>query len=360
MILSDFDQLRNHPMIRFKVEEVNGVPIGIISYMISDKELWENDLALEARGIAFDVLTGQCICLPLNKFFNVGESTDTQTDLIKDQFVECFEKRDGSMVTPVLVNGKLFWKTKKSFFSDVAVLAQSMVPDNVTELAWYCQLFKLTPIFEFTHPDSRIVLDYSGEPNFTLIAIRDTVNGKYLSWEKVESIAKLHENVPTVKKYEKTWSEILDDVDNKKDIEGYVLVLKDGRRVKIKTKWYLDMHHTMTDLRERDAVEAILNETIDDMKSLLSSQGMDLTVIEELESLVATEIASIREEVNAIIMSCSNKSIKEVAIEMKGHPLFSLIMSEKRGKEADYSTYWKRNRLQDFSLRCIFNKGFSS
>jgi T4 RnlA family RNA ligase len=357
MILSDFDHLRSHPMVRFKVEEVNGIPVEIISYMIADKEFWENDMALETRGVAFNVITGECLCCPLNKFFNVGERPDTQPDIVKDSFIEVYEKRDGSMVTPVLIDGSIHWKTKKSFYSDVAKLAQSLVPRNVYDLASRCLSQGYTPIFEFTHPDTRIVLDYGKQPHFTLIAVRNNETGEFLSWLYLEVLVAPFE-IPTVKKYEKTWEELMHDVEHAVGIEGYVLVLQDGRRVKLKTKWYLELHRTMTELRERDVVEAVLNETVDDMKSLLTSQGKDLAPIEAIEKRVAEEIATLRDQVGHIVWANTDKSVKEVAIEMKGHPLFSLIMSEIRGKEANYSDYWKRNHLQDFSLRCVYNTNF--
>lgn len=357
MNLSDFDHFRSHPMVRFRTEVVGSIPVEIISYMIADKEFWENDMALETRGVVFDTRTGECICCPLNKFFNVGERADTQPNIVQDSFVEVYEKRDGSMVTPVLIDGSIHWKTKKSFYSDVAKLAQSLVPRNVADFATHCLFQGYTPIFEFTHPDTRIVLDYGKQPHFTLIAIRNNETGEFLSWVYLEALVAPFE-IPTVKKYDMSWEELMHDVEHAVGIEGYVLVLEDGRRVKLKTAWYLEMHHTMTELRERDVVEAVLNETVDDMKSLLTSQGKDLAPIEEIEKQVAEEIMVIREEVKKIVCARKFKSIRDVAIEMKGHPMFSLIMSEIRGKEANYSDYWKRNRLQDFSLRCIYNTNF--
>jgi RNA ligase len=352
----DLDHLRTNSMIRFRTEMVDGYPVEIVSYMIGDKELWDDPAALETRGNAYDVQTGECICACFPKFFNVGERTDTQPDIVKDSFVEVFEKRDGSMVTPVKIDEKVYWKTKKSFFSEVALLAQSLVPDNIDLMAWAC-LPQYTPIFEFTHPDTRIVLDYGSEQNFTLLAIRNNDTGEFLLWNQVMNFSRAFK-IPVIKKYEKTWEELMHDVEHAVGIEGYVLVLQDGRRVKLKTKWYLEMHRTMTELRERDVVEAVLNETVDDMKSLLTSQGKDLAPIEAIEKRVAEEIATLRDQVGQIVWANTDKSVKEVAIEMKGHPLFSLIMSEIRGKEANYSDYWKRNHLQDFSLRCVYNTNF--
>jgi RNA ligase len=357
MNIQNLDHLRTNPMIRFKTEKVDETLVEIVTYMIGDKELWDDPAALETRGNVYDVHTGECICACFPKFFNVGERDDTQPDLVKDSIVEVFEKRDGSMITPVMINNKLYWKTKKSFCSDVANLAQSLVSETVDMFAKECIQRGYTPIFEFTHPDNRIVLDYGNQPNFTLIAARNMASGDFLGWLHLEHLAEEF-HIPMVKAYSKTWTELTYDIENAVGIEGYVLVLEDGRRVKLKTKWYMDLHHTMTELRERDVVEAVLNETVDDMKSLLTSQGKDLTPIEEIERYVAEELTTLQKQVNYIVWSNSGKTVKEVALEMKDHPLFSLIMSEVRGKEANYVEHWRRNRLRDFSLRCVYNFNF--
>lgn len=359
MKISDLDHLRSNPMIRFKVEEVNDVLVEIVSYMISDKTLWDDPATLEARGNVYDVNTGKCICACFPKFFNVGEREDTMPELIKEQFVECFEKRDGSMITPVLIDGDIFWKTKKSFNSDVVLLAKKTVPRNVEGFAYGCQVLGLTPIFEFTHPDNRIVLDYSNDPNFTLIAIRSNESGNFMSWDRLMSWAE-SVSIPTVKKYDKTWDEIVYDIENSTNIEGYVLVLKDGRRVKFKTQWYLSMHHTMTDLRERDVAEAVITEVIDDMKSLVSSQNQDITPLLDIEYRVVNEIDTIRKEVEIYANYWKDYSFKEAAIGLKGNEYFSLIMSLLRGKDPDYIDFWKRNHLKTYSLRCVYNLNFGA
>lgn len=353
----DLDHLRTNSMIRFKTEDVGAHSVEIVSYMIGDKELWDDPAALETRGNSYDVQSGECVCACFPKFFNLGERQDTQPDIVKDSFIEVFEKRDGSMVTPVLIDGNIYWKTKKSFYSEVAKIAQATAPTNVQQMAVRCQFMGYTPIFEFTHPDTRIVLDYGNEPIFTLIAIRNNETGEFLSWLYVERLI-AEFSLHAVKKYEKTWEELMHDVEHAVGIEGYVLVLEDGRRVKLKTAWYLQQHRLMTDLRERDVAEAAIDETLDDIKSQMTSANINLDEIEMIETRVAGEVASLREQVNQIILLQSDKSIKEVAIEMKQHPLFSLIMSEVRGKEADYTGYWKRNFLSNYSLRSVRNPNF--
>jgi T4 RnlA family RNA ligase len=345
-------------MIKFKEEEVDGEVFTIVAYMIGDKELWDTPGALETRGNTYDE-SGVCVSAAFPKFFNVNERPDTAEHLIREKFVEVYDKRDGSMITPVLVNGKVHLKTKKSFYSDVAILANQWAPDNVLKVCHEFLFWSLTPIFEFTHPDCRIVLDYPADENFVLLAIRDNITGEFVNYEQLVKVAELT-GVKVIPRRDMTWEQLKWSVENDTGIEGYVIVLDDGRRVKFKTQWYLRMHVVMTELRERDVALAVVEETIDDIKSLVASEGKELGPLIEIENRVAEELATLRNQVHHVCFCQSGKSVKEVAIEMKNHPLFSLIMSRIRGKEPNYKEYWIRNRLKQYPLRCVYNANFSS
>lgn len=360
MILSDLDPFRNDPMIRFKEEEVEGQSYTIVSYMIGNKELWDTPLADETRGITFETDTGKCVSRPFNKFFNVGERADTDQASVARDFVRCYEKRDGSMLTPIITkNGNIIFKTKKSFYSDVANTANMNVPDGVLALSHKCLVYyNATPIWEFTHPDHKIVIDYPSSIRWTLLAVRDNEFGEYFPYETIRALAENHE-CSVIPSYDMTWDKIQRSIENDKGIEGYVLLLKDGRRVKYKTAWYLSMHRTMTELRARDVAEAVIEETVDDLKSLVASQGKDIAPIEAIEDQVARELHWLRSEVNTVVQSFVGETFKDAALALKGTRLFSLVMSELRGKEPNYIDFWRKNFLKTYSLRVIYNPTFS-
>lgn len=358
--LSDLDHFRNDPMIRFKEEIVEGKSYTIVAYMIGNKELWDTFLADETRGITFETDTGKCVSRPFNKFFNVGERSDTDQASVARDFVQCFEKRDGSMLTPIITkNGNIIFKTKKSFYSDVANSANLSVPEEVKRVSHIClAYYNSTPIWEYTHPDHKIVIDYPPSIRWTLLAVRDNDCGEYFPYETVRALAESR-GCTYIPRLEMTWDEIQRSIENDKGIEGYVLLLKDGRRVKYKTAWYLQMHRTMTELRERDVAEAVVNETVDDLKSLVASQGKDIAQIEAIEDKVAHELQWLRSEVNTVAQSFIGESFKDAALALKGTQLFSLVMSELRGKEPNYIDFWKRNFLKTYSLRVVYNPSFS-
>jgi len=115
----------------------------------------------------------------------------------------------------------------------------------------------------------------------------------------------------------------------------------------------------MTELRARDVAEAVVNETVDDLKSLVASQGKDIIPIEAIEDQVAHELQWLRSEVNTVAQSFIGETFKDAAIALKGTQLFSLVMSELRGKEPNYIDFWKKNFLKRYSLRVVYNPSFS-
>ena len=136
----------------------------------------------ECRGLIFDA-TGKIISRPIHKVFNLGEREDTNPVVVPWGELSHFEdKLDGSMVRPFIANGDLVWGTKmgKTDFSDrVADFVSSSQVDYVG-FAHHMIEQQITPVFEWTSPDDRIVIGYE-TPNLTLLLARDNFTGRYLS-----------------------------------------------------------------------------------------------------------------------------------------------------------------------------------
>ena len=358
MKLQDLDHLRDQKQIRFKEEIVNGQQFTIVSYMIADTELWRIPNAIECRGITFNS-KGICVSRPFEKFFSVGENENTQLHQVIGNIDKVFEKKDGSLVHPILVDGEVFLKTKKSFYSDVANLANARITNGVRELCKLTCKYDYTPIFEFTCKEYPIVLNYDDDNPFTLLAIRHNLTGEYLKWSEVIDLANSYQ-VPTVIQYKLTIEEILDNIKNLKNFEGYVLTLTNGTRVKLKTAWYLANHRLKTAIRERDIAEMVVDELVDDIKISASAENLDLAPILKIENQVVAELINLQSQVLEIVNECKKQNLtqKEVAIQSKNHPLFGLIMREFLSKDTDYVTYWKKNFLSSYSLNCVYNQNF--
>jgi RNA ligase len=134
----------------------------------------------ELRGIIFDC-GGNIMSRPFHKFFNVGEREETlphHLDFSCDHTI--MTKVDGSMLRPIMFEGKIRWGTKMGF-SEVAEFAETYIAKypQYAEFAAWCMSQALTPIFEYVGPFNKVVLDY--DEGMTLLAVRENVSGKYLN-----------------------------------------------------------------------------------------------------------------------------------------------------------------------------------
>ena len=357
--LNDLNHFRSDNRVKFKTEVVDGQTVTIVTYMIADDTLWRQPLAEEVRGIVFDS-NGKCISRPLHKFFNIGEKEHTQKSKLVFYNAHFMEKRDGSMLVPVLINDKIFWKSKKSFYSDVAIRANECATDNVIKLTNTLFSMGYTPIFEFTHPQHQIVIDYGDKPKFVLIAARHIETGEYLSPENQEVLCYAY-NVDVIRRYGNNYYQMLDELETQVDFEGYVIRHTDGLWTKAKSKWYLTMHRIMTEIRERDVALAVVEENVDDLKSLVSSEGKDVSLIENIENRVNLDVESIifnTEKLLTLIKQEPDR--KSAAIKYCKDMYFKLAMTLYDGKEPRYIDYWKNNFWkQNYSLKVLYNQTFS-
>lgn len=360
MKLFELNHLRNEKMIRFKEEEVNGVSYTIVSYMVASDSLWKIDKAIECRGITFNTATGECVCRPFHKFFNLHENEHTREENVRwDTLTDVTDKIDGSMLSAVLQPfGQLAWKTKNSFYSDVAIEASENASEEVTKLAKGCCEDGQTAIFEYTSPNNRVVIDYGSKPTFTLLAVRNMDTGEYASPETVRDIAAQF-GVACVKSYSKTLDQLKQEMEERKDIEGYVLRFEAygmTQLIKIKTKNYLLQHRARTDLRTRDVFDMYLNETLDDIKSVVVDAGMSLQPIQSICNVVDKFFEEVVAQTERLCrwMKIAD-SRKDAALKYKGDPHFGLAMKLYDGKEPDYKRFVKNNFREMFSLNTVYS-----
>jgi RNA ligase len=151
---------------------------------ISVDEKITRQIRRECRGLIFDSVTGDIIRRPYHKFKNVNEAPETQdhvVDLSRPHAI--LEKLDGSMICPFIVNGQMIWGTKMAA-QDFHEMVKNFVDSSEIDYESFCRNVldrRHTPIFEWMHPQKRIVIDYGKEPTLTLTAIRHMVTGQYVS-----------------------------------------------------------------------------------------------------------------------------------------------------------------------------------
>lgn len=306
----NFDEMmylaENKQELTAKREVVDGVPVVIFSYHVAFTDTFDSPLAKEFRGTTFREDTKECICRPFPKFFNVGERPDTQVDKINWDNAKFYTKHDGSMITPVLINGKVFLKTKKSFYSDVALKAQAFYDKNEDGYFGSILLKEVilpiyTPIYEYCGPNNQIVLPYEKE-QFVFLGSRELVNGVYQANKKLAVSMASYEDIQTLE-----------------NIEGYVI--DDGKQlVKAKTAWYMARHKIASDFNPKAIIQATLDGTIDDILGMISQLGMTLRYHQvcELRDKVLTEYFTVNHEVDDYWKSvCYIKDRKEFALTVQ-------------------------------------------
>lgn len=248
------------------------------------KDEHESSILKELRGIKFCSLTGNIVARPFAKFFNLGEREETNLeniDFSKPHYIA--EKLDGSMLHPVKNPGGEIVFHSKMGFTDIASQVTSWVYNNHPEylqLAEWAIEYGFTLIFEWCSRKNRIVIDYP-EDQLVLLHMRRNSTGTYTPRWYLEEIAKRFD-IPLVnaavyrsgtnQEYFKNQLEIILSKTNE---EGYVITFEDGHMVKVKNSWYLQLHRTKDDIAtERKVVNLIMENSLDDLKSLLDANDL--------------------------------------------------------------------------------------
>ena len=265
----------------------------------------------ECRGLKFNTKTGLVAQRLYHKFFNYGEKAETQlidlADYVSGSNAKLLEKLDGSMISPIQLEDRIGWTTKMGE-TEVALLVKNLLDNNpqYEKLARNCIDTNHTPIFEFCSRKQRIVIDYP-EEMLVLTAIRENYSGRYLSITEIQTrLDNLGIKIPVVKRLFvhdlikmsdadsaeqlekdladiKSTNGILNIIRQKQNVEGYVLRLDNGHMLKLKADDYVRIHKAKEGLRfEKDVIDLIVNEKIDDIKPVLS--GDELKRVNDFET----------------------------------------------------------------------------
>jgi RNA ligase len=318
-----------------KMTNINGINVHYFNYRLATYDDFltpipgKNISAFELRGLTFLEDNGEIIKVyrHLHKFFNINQVKKTQYDAIKDTpITNIYEKVDGSMITFINIKGEFIPKTKKSFDFPGLIGVRELMDKSLINFLSKCEALNLVPIFEYTSPSNRIVLNYK-ESSLTLLQLRDNISGKYFDIHKNE-LVKEH-NIKTPKKFIKTLDELLQDKSTKEDIEGYIVCFEDGTFIKIKTDWYLKLHNIATnDIYDiPNIITLILDEEIDDiMAELLDS----IEAKRYLESLIVKVNRIVNHYINEseklLDIFITYDSKKDFAMAYKNNIYFSIVM----------------------------------
>lgn len=322
--------------------QVDGFTVSVFNYRLANWTHFETPIegenikAYELRGLTFVWNKDGTLYdryLLLDKFFNLDQVPDSAYSVVKDYKIKnIYNKEDGSIASFVrLPNGKVMGRSKTSFESEQAIEVQKIYErdPNIKEFVDFCMDENIIPIFEFVSPQNRIVVPYANT-DLILLRLRDNKTGEYLDIDDYSE----HLDGITVAESEET---TLDDLLKVKDIiegkEGWIVQFENGKMVKLKTKWYLNLHGLYTNEinRENDIIRMIIEETIDDVISELNDP-IKSKEVEEIIEIVNKYIVNVSISIDNLVNNF-NGNKKDFALKYSKNEFFPLAIGVIQGKD---------------------------
>lgn len=311
---------------------VQGFEVEVYNYRLSSLDNFKEHNAFELRGLCFvkhPAGTWERNIL-LNKFFNINENQDWEINNLKNyKIIRVQEKLDGSVIGFVkLPNGNIVAKSKMSFDNEQAKMAQEIYDksENLRNFINDCFEDGITPIFELISPFNQVVINYS-TTELRLLQMRYEKTGEYIGNSLMNSYIKEYNIKGSKNEKLYTFDELLEIQETEQNIEGFVVTLENGKMFKIKTKWYFDLHSTVTDnVVEHKLIPLILNDEIDDILSILNGEKKDF--VENIVEIVQHKFNHLVIEYKKLRGSYYNKfneNKKEFALKYKNHELFGYV-----------------------------------
>lgn len=286
---------------------------------IPSSDVWLQPDATESRGILFEMENGKPVKIlarPMSKFFNLNENEQTQAKDLDLESAEVYEKADGSLIS-IYFDKALTTKTINSLFSDQALAASRLLhSDLYSEFYEDCLDYAeagYTINCEYVAPDNQVILYYN-KPELKVLNVRHNLTGEYVKPIELEFIFKDKYLKPLDMKFsEQMYNEI-----NK---EGYVLELKSGQRVKVKTHWYVDLHRMKDNLTsDTKIINQIIDQQIDDVIPLLNDSPRLKKKIELITNFISKKLFSYYQEIMDYHQANSHKTRKQYASEFNLAP----------------------------------------
>jgi RNA ligase len=328
----------------FKDHTLDDKMYRIFNYRLASYSQWLEKGALECRGIMYEVSGAEStlVSRPMEKFFNLNENP-LSMELDLDTIEEVFEKADGSLISTYLHNNTLKLKSKGSLSSDQAVAAMEWLNHpcraELQQTIEFAALNGFTCNLEWCSPDNRIVIGYE-ESQLKLLNVRHNSSGEYDQYNYQMICDMFHIGVET-KPLDVYVPKIKDGtVRDEVGVEGYVMVLTNGQRIKVKNDWYISLHHTKDSVNSpKRLFHAVLEDGSDDLRSMLSFDPLAIKMIDEMETYVFSnynKMIRVAESFHSDNISFDRKQYAIKAKEDLETHVFGLAMQLYTGNEPDY------------------------
>ena len=203
---------------------------------------------------------------------------------------------------------------------------------------------------EWISPLNRIILLYP-EPRLVILNVRHNHSGEYFKLSDIPE--KLQEYIVSEVHCENI-EEFISGVPAATDIEGFVLELCSGQRIKIKTLEYLRKHKCKESIDNiKTLIENILYETIDDVKSLFNNNEFILNRIHSIENIVVPKYNHIENTVINFYNKNKLLNRKDYAIlgQKELGSLFNLAMAMYLYGTADFKEFCIKRYKDIFEIK---------
>lgn len=296
-----------------------GMNVRIFDYHLASYTDWLKPSAQECRGIMFEMNEGspvRIISRPMAKFYNLAEVLGWRNmDVVGNMFIpdnvsvhSVMDKRDGSLISTYIDNdGRLGLKSKGSLHSDQARESTAWIYKDENEvLREFCRQMSVagyTVNMEWTAPNNQIVLIYN-KPELRILNVRNNTTGEYVLPDQFHP--KILDTFfadffPVKITNIEDWAKTVYAETGK---EGYVVIFSDGRMFKVKTDWYVALHHTKDSIKnDKQLVVCIAENAADDLRQMFNEDPGAIERINKFESYITgyamTSTNRIRESVSA-------------------------------------------------------------
>lgn len=320
-------------------KSVGGGTFRIFTYRLASYTDFLSPSALECRGTMFEISkhdhdTGSYLRVASRtpqKFFNAYENPFTMYDktTLSSEISVVMDKLDGSIISTFMdVDFVVRTKSHGSLDSEHAYNSTALLHKDKEfyEEVFQAEMFGYTVNMEYTSPEFRIVLPYQ-EDDLTVLNLRHRANGSLLIGKELEAqfpllyarsvFAKYGEIDSTFPMHETLYDSI-EAVRTITDIEGYVLILNDGRMCKIKTDWYSALHFTKDSINvDSRLYEAVIAGGSDDLKQLFGTDPYSLKKIEKMEQLVFSCYNKLVHDVETFVEANKHMERKDYALKVQ-------------------------------------------
>jgi hypothetical protein len=213
----------------------------------------------------------------------------------------------------------LFEKEKNVKFKKGELISEKLNDDYKMNLILYTKSWidkGYTPIFEFVSLSNLIILSYE-ETKLIPLGIRNNMSGEYISFDELKKSCQEF-NIECVKSHDlgDDIEKAIEIISGMKNVEGFVLRMKNDDLFKIKSDWYRKLHDATNKFQvgkisETELWMKILDNEMDDILSVLSKDEETKKLIESFSENLWKKIMKEFEHLTEILKTVPNSNSEQ-------------------------------------------------